>query len=144
MNKDKIVVHHMQRNHVGMSKLFISSLSAKSVGLAHSTKPVGSLATNALTARCPIHAISANHRSVSAAGQCSQVHNSPNFDAATLAGTLFGAFPRFLESVGLALDGDDLGVVDQAIDQRHDAGGVGKHLAPFRKRALDCRRPPIQ
>ena len=36
-----------------------------------------------------------------------------------------------LEAVGLAVDGDDLGIVHQAIDQRDDAGGVGEHLAPL-------------
>src|ERR1700674_4548275 len=34
-------------------------------------------------------------------------------------------------SIGFALDGEDLGVVDQAIDQGDDAGGVWKDLAPF-------------
>ena len=31
---------------------------------------------------------------------------------------------------------DDLGIVDQAIDQRHDAGGVGEDLAPLGERAI--------
>ncbi len=43
---------------------------------------------------------------------------------------LFG----FLEAVGLALDGDDFGVVDEAIDQGDDAGGVGEDLVPFGER----------
>ena len=30
-----------------------------------------------------------------------------------------------------ALDGDDLGIVDQAIDERDDAGGIWEDLAPL-------------
>ena len=45
----------------------------------------------------------------------------------TLGGTLFG----FLEAIGFAVEGDDLAVVDQAIDEGYDAGGVGEHLVPF-------------
>ena len=44
---------------------------------------------------------------------------------------LLGAFLRLLEAIGFALDGEDLGVVDQAIDHGDDAGGVWKDLAPF-------------
>jgi hypothetical protein len=36
-----------------------------------------------------------------------------------------------LELIGIALDGDDLGVVHQAVDQRDDAGGVRKDFVPF-------------
>ena len=43
---------------------------------------------------------------------------------------------RFLEAVAFALDGEDLGVVDEAIDQGDDAGGVGEDLAPFCERAV--------
>jgi hypothetical protein len=48
-----------------------------------------------------------------------------------LVGTLVGSFLGLLEAIGFALDGEDLGVVDQAIDQGDDAGGVWKDLAPF-------------
>ena len=55
---------------------------------------------------------------------------------AALAGVLLAAFAGLLEPVGLALDGDDLGGLDEAIDQRDDAGGVGEHLTPFGKGAV--------
>jgi hypothetical protein len=42
-----------------------------------------------------------------------------------LAGALVGSFVRLLEAVGFAFDGEDLGVVDEAIDQGDHAGGVG-------------------
>ena len=48
-----------------------------------------------------------------------------------MASTLLGSFLGLLEAIGFALDGEDLGVVDQAIDQGDDAGGVWKDLAPF-------------
>src|SRR4051812_26011006 len=65
--------------------------------------------------------------------------------AAALAGALLGAFARLLEAVGIPLDGDDLGVVDEAIDQGDDAGGVGENLAPFGERAVggDQRAPDL-
>src|SRR3954454_6850003 len=31
---------------------------------------------------------------------------------------------------------DDLGIVDETVDQRHHAGGVGEHLTPFGKGAV--------
>ena len=48
-----------------------------------------------------------------------------------MARTLVGSFLGLLEAIGFALDGEDLGVVDQAIDQGDDAGGIWKDLAPF-------------
>lgn len=54
----------------------------------------------------------------------------------TLMGTLVGAFLGLLEAVGFALNGDDLGVVDQTIDHGDDTGGVGKDLPPFREGAV--------
>ena len=45
--------------------------------------------------------------------------------------SFFGAFGCFFEAVGFAVDCDDLGVVDKAIDQGGDAGRGGKDLAPF-------------
>jgi hypothetical protein len=53
-----------------------------------------------------------------------------------LAGALLGSFAGLLEAIGFALDGEDLGVVDQAIDQRDDAGGVWKDLAQFGERPV--------
>jgi hypothetical protein len=47
-----------------------------------------------------------------------------------LACALLGSFLSLLEAIGFALDGEDLGVVDQAIDQGDDAGAVWKDLAP--------------
>ena len=44
---------------------------------------------------------------------------------------MFGSFAGFLEAVGLAFDGQDLGIVDEAIDQGDDAGGVGEDLTPL-------------
>src|SRR5208283_4244014 len=51
--------------------------------------------------------------------------------SAPLPRTLLGAVMSFLEAVGVAFDGDDFGVVNEAVNQRDDAGGVGEHLAPF-------------
>ena len=48
-----------------------------------------------------------------------------------MARTLVGSFLGLLEAIGFALDGEDLGVVDQAVDQGDDAGGIWKDLAPF-------------
>jgi hypothetical protein len=49
---------------------------------------------------------------------------------------LLAAFLGLLEAVGLALDSDDLGVVDEAVDQGDDAGGIGEDLAPFGEGAI--------
>lgn len=49
-----------------------------------------------------------------------------------LGGALFG----FLEAVGLALDGDDFGLVQEAIDEGDDAGGVGEDLVPLGEGAV--------
>ena len=35
-----------------------------------------------------------------------------------------------------AVDGEDLGVVDDAVDQRDHAGGIGEDLGPFGERAV--------
>ena len=40
---------------------------------------------------------------------------------------------RFLAAIGIALDRNDLGVMNQAIDHRDDTTGVGKHLRPRRE-----------
>ena len=47
-----------------------------------------------------------------------------------------GAVVGFLDPIGFAFDGDDLGVVHQTVDQRDDTGGVGEHLAPLGERAI--------
>ena len=52
------------------------------------------------------------------------------------SGPLLCALLGLLEAVGIAFDGDDLGVVDEAVDQRDDAGGVGKDLPPLGKGAV--------
>lgn len=39
-------------------------------------------------------------------------------------------------AIGFALEGDDLGVMDETIDERDDAGGVGEDLRPVRERAV--------
>src|SRR3954447_10528770 len=54
---------------------------------------------------------------------------------AALAGAPLGALASLLGAIGLALNGDDLGVVEQTVDQGDDAGGAGKGLAPFGERA---------
>ena len=51
---------------------------------------------------------------------------------------LLGSPLCFFEAVGLAVDGQDLGVVDEAVDQRDDAGSVGEDLAPLGERAVGC------
>ena len=48
-----------------------------------------------------------------------------------MAGTLVGSFLGLLEAIGFSLDGEDLGVVDQAVDQGDNACGIWKDLAPF-------------
>jgi hypothetical protein len=53
-----------------------------------------------------------------------------------LALALRGALAGFLEAIGFALDGDNLGVVDQPIDQGDDTGGVGKDLVPLAERSV--------
>ena len=37
---------------------------------------------------------------------------------------------RSVEAVAVGLDVDDLGAVNEAVDERHDARGVGKDLTP--------------
>ena len=45
----------------------------------------------------------------------------------SLTRPLVGALGGFLETVGVAVDGDDLGVVHQAVHEGDDASGVTKH-----------------
>lgn len=49
---------------------------------------------------------------------------------------LFIALTCFFDTVGLAIDGDDLGIVGQAVDQGDDAGGIGEHVFPFGEGAV--------
>src|SRR6516225_2871227 len=55
------------------------------------------------------------------------------FASTALSRALLGAFFGLFETVGPTFDGEDLGVMDEAIDKRDDAGGVGKDLSPFGK-----------
>jgi hypothetical protein len=41
------------------------------------------------------------------------------------------AFLRLLQSIRVTLNGDDLRVMHQTVDQGDDAGSIGEHLAPF-------------
>src|SRR5689334_902613 len=42
-----------------------------------------------------------------------------------------GQFLSFLEAVAVGFDVDDLGAVDEAIDEGDDTGGVGEDLVPL-------------
>ena len=56
--------------------------------------------------------------------------------AAALGAACLLAFLGLLAAPGIAVDGDDLGVVDEAVDQGDDAGGVGEGLAPLGERSV--------
>jgi len=58
-------------------------------------------------------------------------HGSALLAGAAGPGLAGGALLRFLEAIALAFEGDDLGAVQQAIDEGDHAGGVGEHLVPF-------------
>ena len=45
--------------------------------------------------------------------------------AAALGAALLLALFGLLAAIGIAVDGDDLGVVNEAVDERDEAGGVG-------------------
>ena len=45
--------------------------------------------------------------------------------AAVLGAALLLALFGLLAAIGIAVDGDDLGVVNEAVDERDEAGGVG-------------------
>jgi len=49
-----------------------------------------------------------------------------------------GAVVGFLEAIGFAIDGDNLGVVDKTIDQRDHTSGVGEYLTPFSEWSVGC------
>ena len=51
-------------------------------------------------------------------------------------GALLGALGGLFEAIGLAVDGDDLGIVDEAVDHGDDAGGVGEDLVPVGEVAI--------
>ena len=52
----------------------------------------------------------------------------------------FGSFARFLETIGVAVDDDDLGLVDEPVNERHETGGAGKDLVPLIDR---CQAPMV-
>jgi hypothetical protein len=45
-----------------------------------------------------------------------------------------GAFAGFLEPIRFAFDGNDFRIVDESVDQRDYAGGVGEYLRATRRR----------
>ena len=53
-----------------------------------------------------------------------------------MTSAFLGTFGCFFETVGLTVDCDDLGVMDEAIDQGGDAGRGGEDLAPFGERTI--------
>ena len=53
-----------------------------------------------------------------------------------MTSSLLGAFGCLFEAVGLAIDCDDLGMMDEAIDEGGDAGCRGEDLAPFGEWAI--------
>ena len=46
---------------------------------------------------------------------------------------MFSAFLGFLETIGVALDVDNLDVMNQSIDEGNDTGGIGEYFRPFRE-----------
>jgi len=44
-----------------------------------------------------------------------------------------GLLLSFFEAIAVAVDGEDLGAMHQAIDEGDDAGGVWEDLVPFTK-----------
>ena len=42
------------------------------------------------------------------------------------------------ETVGLALDGEDFGMMNEPVDEGDDASGVREDLAPFGERPIGC------
>src|SRR3989304_1742485 len=48
-----------------------------------------------------------------------------------LPGLAGGAFLGLLGAIGITLDLEDLGVVQQAVDQRRHGADIGEHLIPF-------------
>ena len=48
-----------------------------------------------------------------------------------VSGTLFSAFGCLFEPIGFGVDGDDLGMMDEAINERGDAGGVREDVPPI-------------
>ena len=53
-----------------------------------------------------------------------------------LCSALLLVFLGLLAAIGIAVDGDDLGVVDEAVDEGDDAGGVGEGFAPLSEGAV--------
>ena len=50
------------------------------------------------------------------------------------------SLPGLLPAIGIAINDDELGVVDEAVDQGDEAGGVPEGFAPLGQRAVgvDC------
>ena len=55
---------------------------------------------------------------------------------ALVAVLLLGAFACLLDTIGLALDHDDLCTMHQSVNKGDDASRVRKHLMPFAKRSI--------
>jgi hypothetical protein len=55
------------------------------------------------------------------------------FGVAAPTGALLGTVVGFLEATGLALDGDELGIMDKTVDQRDAACGVGETRRAIRR-----------
>lgn len=52
---------------------------------------------------------------------------------------LIGPFLPFLLAVGLAVDVDDLDLVNEAVDERDDASRVRKHFIPPLEATVGCQ-----
>ena len=46
-------------------------------------------------------------------------------------GAFGGLLPGLSESIAFAVELDDFGAVDKAVDEGDDAGGAGEHVGPF-------------
>ena len=93
----------------------------------------------AAAAGCPHEAL----REVSADGEAAQ---SAGWRWLAALAAARGALARLLQSIGFALDRDDLGVMAEAIDEGHDAGRVREYRAPVRESPVgghNRRRPCI-
>src|SRR3989442_14715632 len=53
-------------------------------------------------------------------------------------GLFCGTLLRLFEPVAFAIDGDDLGAVDQTVDERHHAGSIWEDLVPLSEDFVGC------
>src|SRR5215471_19483858 len=60
--------------------------------------------------------------------------------ALALACPMLGAFASLFNTIGIALDGDNLGVVEQTIDKGDNAGSVGEDFTPLAESAIRCHQ----